>query len=183
MKKWLLSLTLYAGVACAFQSDTWHAITPYIDDASTFLREQHGSLLMGGAGLYALYYIGYAKYLELRINQGQTWNTWIENHGKDGFIDEQLLYTKVADLRISPNGHPLAAIHAALYNLDGEICACLTLRAMLLTLNTARMDFIFSETPVSLDTRLQNLYALKSHFLRFVEQTRSRYKTALNTGK
>jgi hypothetical protein len=136
-------------------------------------------LLLTGLGLAAAAtgYIGYAIYLDCKINSSSRFWHWTAHHIKDGYIDSlellEMIHAHYAHLQ---EIHPLTAVFAATHDVEQEIQDCLKLRGMIQTLGTCKLSGLISEGVTNLDRKLENLYLLKIALANCTAETRSRCK-------
>jgi hypothetical protein len=120
-------------------------------------------------------YLSYTLYLDRTISAKETFWHWATHHMHDGFIDQLELLTYVQNkYPIQYAIHPLTAIFAMVHDVSKEISSCLSLRAKIQTFNTFMLSGLLTESVITLDKKIENLYLLKLALNNCAAETRKR---------
>ena len=122
-------------------------------------------------------YIGYALYLNNRLNQKQALWRWASEQLQSGRIDELALLAYAQDRYPTYySTHPLMALFALLHALEDELAACFSLQGAVRTFTFLKLGWLAPETIIALDKKIESLYLLKFALEQSVQETRSRTK-------
>ena len=141
--------------------------------------KKHQYVIAGGlASAAVVSYLVYAFYLdkELVADKGSWWY-WALTNINESTVDKEelLMYSQERHPELLAV-HPLSVVFAADHEVRDEIDRCVTLRSMLQALSTFNLDWLYHETLVRLDKKLEALYTLKTAITACTTEVRSRCK-------